>query len=155
SLKNSRTLFIVCGVSTGPILLAASWVAGSILSSPVNRSCGELPNHLTGSRVEFPSESGSTIRGWLIPGRKGAGAIALMHGYRGDRVQLLGRASFLLEAGYSLLLFDFQAHGESGGKRITLGYLESRDARAAVEFLRQHCPGEKIGVIGLSMGGAA
>src|SRR6185312_6459178 len=52
-------------------------------------------------------------------------------------------------------LFDFQAHGESAGEHITFGYLESRDAQAAVDFMRNNAPGEKIGVIGVSMGGAA
>src|SRR5262249_25025075 len=31
----------------------------------------------------------------------------------------------------------------------------SRDAVAAAEFMKRSCPGEKLGVIGLSMGGAA
>jgi fermentation-respiration switch protein FrsA (DUF1100 family) len=125
------------------------------LSRPANHSVGALPAHLQGRDVEFESGSGSKLRGWLIPGRKGAGAVVLTHGFRGDRRQMLGRASFLSKAGYSVLLFDFQAHGESPGKQITIGYLESRDAQAAVEFMRKNCPGEKLGVIGLSMGGAA
>ena len=54
-----------------------------------------------------------------------------------------------------MLLFDFQAHGESIGKHITAGYLESRDASAAVDFIHQKFPGEKICVSGFSMGGAA
>jgi uncharacterized protein len=66
-----------------------------------------------------------------------------------------GRARFLRNAGYAVLLFDFQAHGESVGQHITFGYLESRDAQAAVDFLRATVPGEKIGVIGVSLGGAA
>jgi fermentation-respiration switch protein FrsA (DUF1100 family) len=68
---------------------------------------------------------------------------------------MLDRARFLSKAGFSVLLFDFQAHGESSGEHITFGYLESRDAQAAVDFLRSNAPGEKIGVIGVSMGGAA
>jgi uncharacterized protein len=68
---------------------------------------------------------------------------------------MLDRARFLSQAGYSVLLFDFQAHGESPGQHITFGYLESRDARAAVAFARARLPREKIGVIGVSMGGAA
>jgi hypothetical protein len=51
----------------------------------------------------------------------------------------------LREAGASLrqvgargfLLFDFQAHGESIGCHITFGYLEGRDAAAAVADKRQ------------------
>jgi len=68
---------------------------------------------------------------------------------------MLDRARFLSQAGYSVLLFDFQAHGESTGKHITFGYLESEDAAAAIAYLKQVAPGERIGVIGVSMGGAA
>ncbi|HEY8459096.1 MAG TPA: alpha/beta fold hydrolase, partial [Blastocatellia bacterium] len=125
------------------------------MSHPVHHSAGALPDYLQGRDVEFESGSGSKLRGWLIPGRQGAGAVALLHGFRGDRRQMLGRAAFLSKAGYGVLLFDFQAHGESRGKQITIGYLESRDAQASVEFIKRNCPGEKVGVIGLSMGGAA
>jgi uncharacterized protein len=68
---------------------------------------------------------------------------------------MVNRARFLSRAGYSVLLVDFQAHGESAGDHITFGYLESRDAQAAIRFAREQLPGEKIGVIGVSMGGAA
>jgi pimeloyl-ACP methyl ester carboxylesterase len=105
--------------------------------------------------VEFSSSSGATLHGWLVPGRPGKGVIILLHGIRGNRLQMLDNTRFLFHAGYSVLLFDFQAHGESLGKHITAGYLESRDATAAVNFVRQKMPAEKIGVIGFSMGGAA
>jgi len=78
-----------------------------------------------------------------------------MHGVRANRLSMLDRARFLSQANYSVLLFDFQAHGESGGNHITFGHLESMDARAAVRFLREKVPDEKIGVIGVSLGGAA
>src|SRR5262249_31537030 len=68
---------------------------------------------------------------------------------------MLDRARFLSAAGYSVLLFDFQAHGDSSGDKITFGYLESKDAQAAVDFSRLKLPGQPIGVIGVSMGGAA
>lgn len=90
-----------------------------------------------------------------MPGQKDAGAIVLMHGVRANRLSMLDRARFLRRAGFSVLLFDFQAHGESSGEHITFGYLESRDAQAAVNFLRANTNSERIGVIGVSMGGAA
>ena len=95
------------------------------------------------------------IQGWFIPGSKGSGAVVLMHGVRASRLDMLERARWLSAACYSVLLFDFQAHGESSGQHVTFGYLESKDARAAVEFLRANTPGEKIGVLGVSLGGAA
>ncbi len=61
----------------------------------------------------------------------------------------------LLREGYSVVLFDLQAHGESTGEQITFGYLERYDAIAAVEFARQLFPGQPVGVIGISLGGAA
>ena len=72
-----------------------------------------------------------------------------MHGVRADRTSMLDRARVLSRAGYSVLLFDFQAHGESPGHRITLGYLESMDAQASIQYLRERNPDEKIGVIGV------
>ena len=48
-----------------------------------------------------------------------------------------------------------QAHGESPGRRITFGRLEGLDAVAAADFVRRHAPGERIGAIGTSLGGAA
>ena len=68
---------------------------------------------------------------------------------------MVSRAEFLHRLGYSVLLIDFQAHGESRGTRITFGYLESRDAAAALRFLIRQIPNERIGVIGASMGAAA
>lgn len=83
------------------------------------------------------------------------GVVLLLHGVRGSRKDMLTRAEFLSKAGYSLLLIDFQAHGESPGRQITFGYLESRDVEATLQFAAQQFPGERIGVIGVSLGGAA
>src|SRR5687768_1336506 len=149
-----RKLLIVAAACLA-LGLGGAWVGGTALTTPARRTVGELPPDLNGRAVGFESPSGAAIRGWLLPGRKGAGAVALMHGFRGSRLDMLSRARFLSADGYTVLLFDFQAHGESTGERITVGYLESRDARAAVEFLRASAPGERVGVVGVSMGGAA
>ena len=81
--------------------------------------------------------------------------VILQHGLYADKSTLVERARLLSQAGYAILLFDFQSHGESTGKEITFGYLESRDSQAAVEFVKQRFPGKPIGVIGISMGAAA
>jgi fermentation-respiration switch protein FrsA (DUF1100 family) len=131
------------------------WLVGGLLVAPANHPVGAPPSGLVAENVEFPSASGSTIHGWFIVGQPGRGAVALMHGVHGDRLSLVARAKLLSSAGYSVLLFDFQAHGESPGKQITFGHLESRDATAAVNYLHQRLPGEKIGVIGISLGAAS
>jgi len=68
---------------------------------------------------------------------------------------MLSRAEFLHKAGYAVLLIDLQSHGESKGKLITFGYLESRDVSGALELLAKELPGDRIGVIGVSLGAAA
>jgi alpha-beta hydrolase superfamily lysophospholipase len=140
-----RRIIILISVFGALLLLfIGNWLAGSFLTAPANQIIGNLPADVAGRSIQFPSESGSTIHGWFIPGNKGAGAVVLMHGVRANRLSMLDRARFLSRAGYSVLLFDFQAQGESEGKHITFGYLESKDAQAAISFLRSNAPDEKM-----------
>ena len=150
-----KTRLITTAITAPLIFCVIIWFAGSVLSHSTNHKIGELPPDIKGVKVEFLSGSGSNIHGWFIEGNKGKGAIILRHGVRDSRLSLLDRARFLSAAGYSILLFDFQAHGESKGEQITFGYLESRDAQAAVKFIHENLPEEKFGVIGISLGGAA
>ncbi|HEY1660926.1 MAG TPA: alpha/beta fold hydrolase [Verrucomicrobiae bacterium] len=150
-LKIIAGIFLIVAVA----FLIFAWHEGSVLISPSNGEIGPPPTDLPVQSVQFPSASGATLRGWFIPGQRGKGVIILMHGIRANRAQMTGLAGFLFRAGYSVFLFDFQAHGESIGKHITAGHLESLDAIAAVDFVRQKSPAEKIGIIGFSMGGAS
>ena len=137
------------------VTIALSWIGGRALSAPVRRTIGPVPADIPGAQVEFGSQSGATLRGWYVRGERGAGIIVIMHGVRASRVDMLDRARFLRRAGHGVLLFDFQAHGESTGERITFGYLESRDAQAAIAFARSSAPDERVGALGVSLGGAA
>jgi alpha-beta hydrolase superfamily lysophospholipase len=137
------------------VVLAGSWLLAGPLMESANHAVAPLPAELRGRAVQFHSASGAQLKGWFIAGTPGRGAVVLLHGVRADQSGMYRRARFLSAAGYAVLVFDFQAHGESIAPYITFGFLESRDAAAAVEFLRRSAPGERIGVIGLSMGAAA
>jgi alpha-beta hydrolase superfamily lysophospholipase len=150
-LKIILAAFLVATLAFGLF----AWHEGSVLIAPSNCEIGPPPTDMPVQPVQFPSSSGAILHGWLVRGQAGKGVVILMHGIRANRLQQGEHARFLYRAGYSVLLFDFQAHGESVGKHITAGYLESRDATAAVNFVRQKCPGEKICVSGFSMGGAS
>jgi pimeloyl-ACP methyl ester carboxylesterase len=126
-----------------------------MLASPAQSDVALPPAQLGAVNVVFPSATGSEIHAWYSPGRPGAGAVLLLHGVGENRSAMLARAQFLHRDGFTILAPDFQAHGESPGEHITFGALESLDAAAAMSFLRATAPGEKIGVIGVSMGGAA
>jgi pimeloyl-ACP methyl ester carboxylesterase len=154
-LKRRRKIIARIFFAAVLVFIVFAVAAGTVLISPNNCVIGKPPSDLPIESVKFASSSGATLHGWFISGQPGNGVIVLMHGIRGNRLQMLDRARFLFHAGYSVLLFDFQGHGESIGKHITAGYLESRDATAAVNFVHQKLPKEKIGVIGGSMGGAA
>ncbi len=147
--------FILTILAALLIFGAAIWLTGSVLSYPAQRAVGAAPVALRAENVTFASASDANIHGWWITGGRGKGAIILMHGVRDSRLGMVERAKFLSAAGHSILLFDFQAHGESEGEQITFGYLENRDAQAAVKFVHEKLPQEKIGVIGVSLGGAA
>ena len=134
--------------------LSVYWVGGQ-LAAPAPREIGAPPADLPGRAVKVPSPAAGVLKGWLVPGRRDAGAVLLLHGVRASRLEMLGRARFLHARGYTVMLFDSRAHGESGGQRITFGYLESLDARALLGALRQAAPGERLGVIGVSLGGVA
>lgn len=137
------------------MIVGVFWLAGNALTASVNQAVGNCPDDLACENVEFPSESGTIIKGWILKGEQRKGAIVLMHGVRANRLALLDRIKFLHKAGFSILAFDFQGSGESIGKQLTFGYLESKDAEASVKFIKEKLPTEKIGVIGISMGGAA
>jgi fermentation-respiration switch protein FrsA (DUF1100 family) len=135
--------------------LVAVFSVGTFASSPSPAEIGAPPAGLPIESVTIASASGSRLSGWFLQGRPGGGSVMLMHGIRANRLEMLDRARFLHAQGFSVLLFDFQASGASSGRHITFGYLESADARSAFEFLRAKTPGERIGVIGLSLGGAS
>lgn len=126
---------------------------GRQLVQAVPRTLGDPPEGF--EAVQFGSDSGSTIHGWLAETPNSAGAVLLLHGIRADRRSMVDRARFLAEAGYHALCIDFQAHGESSGEMITMGYLESKDAAAGVAYLRNRFPDLPIAVVGSSMGAAA
>lgn len=133
------------------LLLAAAltcWLAGTLLTRPARQAAGVTPEGV--EPVAF-----GQVKGWWWTGKPGCGAVILMHGVRGNRRDMLPRATWLANAGFHVLSFDFQAHGESNGDQITFGYRESRDARAAVAFVRQRLPQERLATIGASLGGAA
>ena len=134
--------------------LAIAWEIGGAFCEPANRPVGAAGD-LAIENISFESKSGTTIHGWLVTPATNHGVVILQHGVGGTRNDMVERAKFLSKAGYAVLLFDFQAHGESIGKKITLGFRESRDSQAAVEFVKQRFPGKPIGVIGVSMGAAA
>jgi fermentation-respiration switch protein FrsA (DUF1100 family) len=104
-------------------------------------------------RIHEPGSPG--LAGWWLPAHPERATVLLLHTIRADRRSMLSRARLLRADGVSTLLVDLQAHGESPGEGITLGRRESGNVRAALAWLRSRGPGARVGVIGVSLGGAA
>ncbi len=136
-------------------VLAISWVQGSQLVKRDRRAVPSAPPDLAVTEVTLESEPGIMLRGWFTAGRRGGGAVLLVHGIRSNRAAMVARAEFLHRLGYAVLLFDLRAHGESTGDQITLGLREATDVETALRWLRTTAAGERIGIIGVSLGGAA
>ena len=146
---------LLLGLAALVVVPAVLMVAAAFfMRRPARAVIGPPPADLAVERVSFRSGNGALIQGWYVPGQPGAGAVALFHGVRGNRIPAVDRMRFLSQAGYGVLVIDFQAHGESEGEAITFGKLESLDAEAALGWLRQRTEGP-IAAIGASLGGAA
>lgn len=154
--RRPAVALLLLGALLAAGLCASVLAVGLQLSSPVSALLGPPPAALPGAEpVQIPSPSGSLLQGWWVPGAPSGGGVVLMHGVWSNRRSMAQRARVLHEHGYAVLLFDLQAHGESSGRRITFGRLEGFDALAAVAFTRQRLPGERVGALGASLGGAA
>jgi fermentation-respiration switch protein FrsA (DUF1100 family) len=128
---------------------------GWLLTHPVQTKIGKPPDDLRAQPVTFASDSGANVHGWWCPIQNGRSVVLLLPGIRANRLSMLDRARFLRRAGYSVLLIDFQATGETKGDHITFGWKESRDVLAATNFARQIDPTARIAIIGSSLGGVA
>jgi uncharacterized protein len=136
-------------------VVAAILIAPILLTRPVPAIIGDPPPDLHAVNVAFRSASGATVRGWWCRVADGGRAVLLLPGVRANRLSMIERARFLRRAGYSVLLIDLQATGESHGDAITFGWRERFDVLAAAGFLRSVQHERRIAIIGSSLGGAA
>ena len=146
-MRRNVTVFLILATT---LTAAAFWFVTGQFSAPANHSIGTAPDNLQATNVSF-----NGVNGWLVPSGKKGPCVLLMHGVRSDRRSMIERAYFLKSLGYTSLLFDFQAHGESAGDDITFGAREAQNAHDAVTFLQKTGSCTGIAAVGQSMGGAA
>ena len=148
-----RILYSLLLVVVGGVCI--SWLVGSYLVAPAPQRIGEPPKDLPFTPVKLQDNSGAVTSGWHIRTQPSKGVVLLLHGIRGNRLSMLPRAQFLVTAGYSVVMIDLQAHGESSGDLITLGYREKDNVIETIRYIKSSHPGEPIAIIGVSLGGAA
>ncbi|MGD9890325.1 MAG: alpha/beta hydrolase [Dehalococcoidia bacterium] len=150
----------VAGLATaavGALVGAVSMVTSHRVTRPVltRFDTPAPPEHLPREAVSLTSRDGTELAAWFIPGERRE-PILLLHGYGATKREMLHHAAFLSASGYPVMLLDLRCCGESGGRAVTFGGREREDVAAAIAYLqdRPDVDGERVGVLGLSLGGA-
>ena len=161
-----RRPFLVVGLSAVIVVLLAyagiALLAAATLTKPRRRALESSPAvfDLAYEDVTFTSTGdGIPLRGWFLPAAGSDRVVVITHGRNstrtGDDGELVPHAAALVGAGFNALLFDFRAHGESGGVRYTLGWAEQRDLLGAIDYLKERgFRPDRMGFWAHSMGAA-
>ncbi|MEO7039762.1 MAG: alpha/beta hydrolase [Gemmatimonadaceae bacterium] len=125
-----------------------------------------FPAHVTADFAHWglPSPENVTLTNGSIrlaawyfenPRRVGCGVVEI-HGFGGNRAQVLVASPLFWLRGCDLLLYDLRSHGASSVSPLTYGVFDELDALVAVDWLsaRMKLPHTSIGIIGWSYGAA-
>ena len=139
--------------------LIVGYVVALRLSAPAHQPVERTPAAvgLDYREVGFRSTDGLALRAWWIDQGDSSRAALLVHGFTGDKSDphVVETARVYHRAGFDVLMLDLRANGESEGERVTLGYREVRDVRAALSWLEKRgFDPSKVVLHGWSMGGA-
>ena len=127
--------------------------------------------------VQFQAKDGVKLRGWLIKGgadkiivQSHFGVQSSRSGYtpRGkgmvkmwkEDISFLKHVTYLVDKGYSVLMYDFRSHGDSDANTsgwCSWGPDEAQDVVAAVDYVATHprYQNAHIGLLSICMGAAA
>jgi pimeloyl-ACP methyl ester carboxylesterase len=150
---------LIVGVFGGVFIGYLAYVisAAEMYAQPAQTSLGGMTpgdKGLAYEDVTLTTGDGIPLKGWYLPSRNRA-AIIILHGYGGNRLEMLNRAALLAKHGYGVLLYDERASGESGGVQRTFGWQDVNDVPLALGYLqiRFEIDPERIGILGFSIGG--
>lgn len=126
--------------------------------SPVEEKTGALSSEVEGDKYEdvyVKAYDGVDLHARYYEFKKGAPVHVLMHGYKGNPVRsMCGNYKIAKDLGHNVLMVDMRGCRQSGGRAVTFGIKERRDALSWVDFLSKHSPESPIFLVGLSLGGA-
>ncbi len=106
--------------------------------------------------VYLEAKDGLKLHATYFPQGEAKKVALCFHGYTGEGMQdCLAISGYFLRRGYSLLLVDERAHGQSEGEYIGFGCLDREDALGWIHWIIERC-GEDVEILmhGTSMGGS-
>lgn len=109
--------------------------------------------NIAAEQLTLVTEDGLSLAAWRVDADKPRAAVIFLSGIHKPSVTaFFGHAAMLQKEGFSSVLVEMRAHGESEGDLICLGTKEYLDVKAAVRYIESVDPDLPIVAYGLSMG---
>jgi len=111
--------------------------------------------HIPHETIHLATTDGINLEAWYATKNDSLhkGTVILFHGHGSSKCAIIKEAEAFYSFGYDILMVDFRNHGNSEGNTTTIGYVESKDVKAAYNYVQSK--GEKrIVLYGISMGAA-
>ncbi len=106
--------------------------------------------------ITLKTPDGFNIKASYVAGAcSNSPAILLLHGNGARRDRFVTHFRELNRTGYAVMAIDFRGHGQSDEAEKSYGVYESIDAHTAFSWLKDKQNMANIGVVGVSLGGAA
>ncbi|MBN1287724.1 MAG: alpha/beta fold hydrolase [Anaerolineae bacterium] len=144
-------LFLVIAAIIGLYIILPAGLGVAALSLS-REAVGAPPDGF--EAVQLATGDGLALSAWYKPPSPANGtAIVLAHGAGGSRESVRRYVEMLARHGYGVLALDLRGHGSSEGATNRFGWQGTRDIGAAVAYLQARAEVERIGGMGLSLGG--
>lgn len=169
SLKWVIRIFLVTAITLLAIAPILSYYAGKMIGPgiihpwrlPVSYARAQQVEAMlmcTGAVKEdfaVRAKDGVELRGWKVrPPLPTGDWVLLFHGIGDNRTGAVGHAEFLLRHGYSVVIMDLRAQGESGGDMATYGWKEHWDTVGITGSLYASEKVRHLFALGVSLGAA-
>ena len=109
--------------------------------------------------IHFKSGDGTPLHGWFIPAKgktaqSAKGTVVFSHGNAGSISYHLGFCTWLAEASYNVIIYDYRGFGKSGGTVDRRGMIDDVKAAFAYALKRPDIDTSRLISFGHSLGGA-
>ena len=140
----------VAGLAAIPFLQMSSIVD---LHVDFKKVYSESDYGLMAEPLTLMTEDGLKLAAWRVDAENPRAAVVFVSGIQNPSVTaFFGHAAMLRKEGFSSVLVEMRAHGESEGDQICLGTKEYLDVQAAVKTIKEMDPDLPVVAFGLSMG---
>ncbi len=119
-------------------------------------SANPIDFNLTYQAFNVTTKDSINIASWFIPNKLKKGTLLMVHGFDMNKSHMLERASLFHKKGYSIILLDLRARGESGGDKANTGKKNAFEVAEVYNYYKNNFANYgDITLYGFSHGGRA